>query len=89
MSLGDVVLRDTEVVANQAVGHDSAGGGIVNDLGQVRLERSKVAHNVSVLPPGGIFTNNGGVTIDRASAVTGNRPTNCTGSLVIPNRCFG
>lgn len=87
--LGDVLLRDTEVVANQAVGQDSAGGGIVNNLGRVRLERSKVAQNVSVSAPGGISTNNDGVTIDRASAVTGNRPTNCIGSTIIPDRCFG
>ncbi|PZF91678.1 hypothetical protein C1I93_20970 [Micromonospora endophytica] len=86
---GEVVLRDSEVVANQAIGqHSVGGGGIVNNLGRVRLERSTVEHNVSVVAPGGIATVNDGVTLDQ-SAVTGNRPTNCAGSPTIPERCFG
>ncbi|MFV2101243.1 right-handed parallel beta-helix repeat-containing protein [Micromonospora sp. LOL_024] len=86
---GTTVLRDSKVVANRVVGLASVGGGIFSDGGQVRLERSKVADNFSVLPPGGIYTDNEGVEIDRDSAVTGNRPTNCLGSPVVPERCFG
>ncbi|PMR61148.1 hypothetical protein C1A38_10220 [Verrucosispora sp. ts21] len=84
-----VVLRDSEIVANRAVALNSVAGGLYNVDGQVRLERSKVAYNFSNRPPGGIYTNNDDVTISRDSAVTGNRPTNCVGSPVIPDRCFG
>ncbi|WP_410813618.1 right-handed parallel beta-helix repeat-containing protein [Micromonospora sp. 067-2] len=83
------VLRRTEVHGNRAVGPVSVAGGIFNDDGQVVLDESKVAYNFSTLPPGGIYTNNSGVTIDQRSAVTGNRPTNCLGSPVIPPNCFG
>ncbi|MCX4388324.1 right-handed parallel beta-helix repeat-containing protein [Micromonospora peucetia] len=86
---GTVTLRDSEVLANQAVGESGVGGGIVNDFGRTKLISTKVAHNVATQPPGGIFTNNDGVLIDRKSAVTDNRPTNCKGSPVIPDRCFG
>ncbi|WP_328381913.1 right-handed parallel beta-helix repeat-containing protein [Micromonospora zamorensis] len=72
-------LRDSEVVGNRAVGPFGRGGGIVNGEGsQVTLHRTKVAHNFSTLPPGGIFNSIGGtVTLDDESAVTANRPTNC------------
>ncbi|RIV39908.1 right-handed parallel beta-helix repeat-containing protein [Micromonospora radicis] len=86
---GTVVLRNTEIVANRAVAQSSVAGGIANLGGEVRLERSKVAHNFANLAPGGIFTTNDGVQISRDSAVTGNRPTNCVGSTVVPTRCFG
>ncbi|MER7415864.1 right-handed parallel beta-helix repeat-containing protein [Micromonospora peucetia] len=86
---GTVTLRDSEVLANQAVGELGVGGGILNDFGRTKLISTKVAHNVATQPPGGIFTNNDGVLIDRKSAVTDNRPTNCKGSPVIPDRCFG
>ncbi|MFI7026403.1 right-handed parallel beta-helix repeat-containing protein [Micromonospora sp. NPDC049900] len=86
---GTAVVRDTAIVANRVVGQNSVAGGIYNDGGQVRLERSTVRANFSVLPPGGIWTNNDDVEIDRSSAVTANRPTNCVGSPVVPDRCFG
>ncbi|SCL15429.1 hypothetical protein GA0070616_0726 [Micromonospora nigra] len=86
---GDVVLRDSAVVANQAVGLTAIGGGILNRSGTIRLVGTKVSYNFAPQAPGGIFTDNDGVSIDRTSAVTGNRPTNCVGSPVIPNRCFG
>ncbi|MEU5553802.1 right-handed parallel beta-helix repeat-containing protein [Micromonospora sp. NPDC047793] len=86
---GTAVVRDTAIVANRVVGQNSVAGGIYNDGGQVRLERSTVQANFSVLPPGGIYTTNDGVRIDRSSAVTANRPTNCSGSPVVPERCFG
>ncbi|MFY1594979.1 right-handed parallel beta-helix repeat-containing protein [Micromonospora sp. WMMD737] len=85
---GNVTLRDSEVLGNQAVGEYGVGGGILNDFGRTKLISTKVVHNVATAPPGGIFTNNDGVLIDRKSAVKDNRPTNCKGSTVIPDRCF-
>ncbi|MCG5436246.1 right-handed parallel beta-helix repeat-containing protein, partial [Micromonospora sp. PSH25] len=72
-------LRDSEVVGNRALGPFGRGGGIVNGEGsEVTLHRTKVAHNFSTLPPGGIFNSIGGtVTLDDESAVTANRPNNC------------
>ncbi|MEU8301460.1 right-handed parallel beta-helix repeat-containing protein [Micromonospora sp. NPDC048909] len=83
------VLRKSEVVGNRAVGPIGIGGGIFNVAGQVNLDKTKVAHNFSTLPPGGIFTTNSGVIIDDKSAVTANRPTNCLGSPATPPNCFG
>ncbi|MEU7754817.1 hypothetical protein [Micromonospora sp. NPDC049171] len=76
---GVTTLRDSEVVGNRAVGPFARGGGIVNAEGsEVRLHRTKVAHNFSTLEPGGIFNSIGGtVTLDDESPVTANRPTNC------------
>ncbi|WSG10809.1 right-handed parallel beta-helix repeat-containing protein [Micromonospora sp. NBC_01739] len=88
-NFGFTVLRDTEVLANQAVGGYAQAGGIYNDGGKVSLIRSKVAFNFSTKKPGGIFTNNDRVDIDSKSTVVDNRPTNCLGSPVIPDRCFG
>ncbi|WP_018223404.1 right-handed parallel beta-helix repeat-containing protein [Salinispora pacifica] len=84
-----VTLRKSEVVGNRAVGPFAVGGGIVNAYGQVSLIQSTVIENFATTPPGGIFTTNNGVKIDEKSAVKKNRPTNCTGSPVVPKRCFG
>ncbi|WP_019868775.1 right-handed parallel beta-helix repeat-containing protein [Salinispora oceanensis] len=84
-----VTLRKSEVVRNRAVGPFAVGGGIVNAYGQVSLIQSTVSENFATTPPGGIFTTNDGVKIDEKSAVKKNRPTNCTGSPVVPKRCFG
>lgn len=84
-----VTLRDSQVARNRAVGPFAVGGGIVNAFGQVDLVRSTVTQNAATTPPGGIFTTNDGVDIDRKSAVKQNRPTNCLGSPVVPERCFG
>lgn len=84
-----VTLRDSEIVGNRAIGPFAVGGGIVNAFGQVSLIRSTVTGNFATTPPGGIFTTDDGVEIDEKSAVKKNRPTNCTGSPVIPERCFG
>ncbi|MFG2100819.1 right-handed parallel beta-helix repeat-containing protein [Micromonospora echinaurantiaca] len=88
-SIGFVTLQDTEIVANRATGPGAVAGGILNIGGVTKLVRTKVAHNVSVAPPGGIYTTNDGVKIDKKSAVKDNRPTNCQGSPVIPDNCFG
>ncbi|MEH0974745.1 right-handed parallel beta-helix repeat-containing protein [Micromonospora sp. CPCC 205546] len=76
----DVTLRRSEVVGNRAVGPFGRGGGIHNSGGgTVALDDTRVAHNVATLAPGGIFNAPGGtVALDEESAVTANRPTNCT-----------
>ncbi|MER7457463.1 right-handed parallel beta-helix repeat-containing protein [Micromonospora sp. NPDC126480] len=87
--IGFVTLQDTEIVANRATGPGAQGGGIFNQGGVTTLVRTKVAHNYADQPPGGIWTSNDGVKIDKKSAVKDNRPTNCQGSPVIPDNCFG
>ncbi|MFC5926431.1 hypothetical protein [Micromonospora vulcania] len=85
---GTVVLRRSHVDRNRAVGTSSQGGGIYNG-GTVILTETKVTENISALAPGGIFNDGGQVTVDQKSAITGNRPTNCTpSSPPVPN-CFG
>ncbi|MCZ7423928.1 right-handed parallel beta-helix repeat-containing protein [Verrucosispora sp. WMMA2121] len=84
-----VTLRDSELWGNQASGTAGFAGGIANQDGVTTLIRTRVADNVATNQPGGIYTDNNRVEIDRKSAVTGNRPTNCLGSPVIPERCFG
>ncbi|GAB3959681.1 hypothetical protein GCM10027614_79710 [Micromonospora vulcania] len=70
------------------MGTSSQGGGIYNG-GTVILTETKVTENISALAPGGIFNDGGQVTVDQKSAITGNRPTNCTpSSPPVPN-CFG
>ena len=85
---GNVVLRRTHVDRNRAIGTNSQGGGIYNN-NTLTLSESKVTDNISTLAPGGIFNDGGQVTVDQKSAITGNRPTNCTpSSPPVPN-CFG
>ncbi|MER5456010.1 right-handed parallel beta-helix repeat-containing protein [Micromonospora sp. NPDC002389] len=88
-TFGLAVLRDTEVLGNQAVGEHARAGGIFNDGGKVSLIRTKVAANFATKKPGGIYTTNDRVDIDSKSTVVDNRPTNCLGSPVVPDRCFG
>ncbi|MEW2477151.1 right-handed parallel beta-helix repeat-containing protein [Micromonospora gifhornensis] len=82
-------LRDTEVTGNRAVGPYATGAGIFNKGGWVYLTKTKVAHNTATNKPGGVFTTNDGVVLDDKSVITDNRPTNCLGSPVIPDGCFG
>ncbi|NLU77649.1 right-handed parallel beta-helix repeat-containing protein [Micromonospora sp. HNM0581] len=84
-----VTLQDSEVWANQAPGPAGHAGGIANLGGVTTLIRTSVADNMATNRPGGIHTDNDRVDIDRKSAVTGNRPTNCVGSPQVPDRCFG
>ncbi|MGW5366445.1 hypothetical protein [Actinopolymorpha pittospori] len=84
-----VVLRDSSVSRNKAVGPDSVGGGISNDDGTLRLTNTRVVENFATNPPGGIFTNNDQVTVDDESKIIKNRPTNCEGSEVEVPNCFG
>ncbi len=87
--IGFVTLQDTEIVGNRATGPGAVAGGIYNQGGVTNLVRTKVAHNASAARPGGIWTSNDGVRIDEKSAVKDNRPTNCLGSPVVPDNCFG
>ncbi|MEU5672225.1 hypothetical protein ABZ749_18050 [Micromonospora sp. NPDC047753] len=85
---GTVVLRRTHVDRNRAIGSSSQGGGIYNNA-TFTLTESKVTDNISTLAPGGIFNDGGQVTVDQKTAISGNRPTNCTpSSPPVPN-CFG
>ncbi|MEW2430090.1 hypothetical protein AB0877_18960 [Micromonospora sp. NPDC047644] len=85
---GTVVLRRTHVDRNRAIGSSSQGGGIYNNA-TLTLTESKVTDNISTLAPGGIFNDGGQVTVDQKTAISGNRPTNCTpSSPPVPN-CFG
>ncbi|MFY1616079.1 hypothetical protein [Micromonospora sp. WMMD736] len=85
---GEVVLRHTVVARNKAFGTNSRGGGIYNNA-SLTLTESKVTENVSVVAPGGVFNDGGQVTVDDKSAITGNRPTNCTPSAPPVPNCFG
>jgi hypothetical protein len=85
----NVTLRRSDVIGNQGIGPISVGGGIANVSGTVALFSSRVDNNTSTVAPGGIFTNNGQVTIDALSVAVGDRPTNCSGSLTAVNNCFG
>lgn len=89
----DMVMRDSQVSHNAAVGPISVGGGIRVDLGAVpatvHLHHTRVTDNVSTTPPGGIYVNTSTLTLDGRSVVVGNRPTNCAGSPIVPAGCFG
>ncbi|MEU7585598.1 hypothetical protein AB0A95_04780 [Micromonospora sp. NPDC049230] len=85
---GTVVLRRTEVDRNRAVGSSSQAGGIYNNA-TLTLTETRVTENISTLAPGGIFNDGGQVTVDQKSAITGNRPTNCTPSAPAVPNCFG
>jgi predicted outer membrane repeat protein len=85
---GVVVLRRTVVARNKAFGTNSRGGGIYNNA-TLTLTESKVTENVSVVAPGGVFNDGGQVTVDDKSAISGNRPTNCTPSAPPVPNCFG
>jgi hypothetical protein len=80
------VLRRTEVSGNTVVSSTSQGGGIFNNGGTVALFASRVTDNTSVLPQGGIFSSNAGVTVDPLSVTVANRPTNCSTTVL---NCFG
>ncbi|MEV4117259.1 hypothetical protein [Micromonospora sp. NPDC049645] len=85
---GTVVLRRSQVDRNRAIGSSSRAGGIYNNA-TLNLTETTVTDNISTLAPGGIFNDGGQVTVDQKSAITGNRPTNCTpSSPPVPN-CFG
>ncbi|MFF5218684.1 hypothetical protein [Micromonospora sp. NPDC000442] len=86
---GEATFRHSEISGNRAVGPLGVGGGIFTVAGVIDLEKTKVAHNFATLTAGGVFSFLGEVNVDDKSAITANKPTNCTGTFTpIPN-CFG
>lgn len=84
--LSAVTFRNSSVSGNLA---GISGGGIFNVAGSVDLTATKVTKNRSTLEPGGVFSALGKVTVDNKSAVKGNDPTNCKGSVDRIENCFG
>ncbi|MDG4810290.1 hypothetical protein O7634_26355 [Micromonospora sp. WMMD1120] len=84
----NVLIRDSDVTRNEAVGAASRGGGIYATAGSVALYRSKVTRNAATAQPGGIFATHAQVKIDDESVVVENEPTNCAGSQVPVAHCF-
>lgn len=84
--LSAVTLRYSTVAENTA---GIVGGGIFNVAGSVDLTATKVLKNRSLFEPGGVFSALGEVTVDNKSAIKGNSPTNCKGSLDEIENCFG
>jgi len=85
---GSVVLRDSQIEYNNAIGTASRAGGIFNQNSTLSLTETKVIENNSTNPPGGIWTNVA-PTVDQKSVIIKNRPTNCVGSPVAVPNCFG
>ncbi|GIM82907.1 hypothetical protein Sar04_09570 [Salinispora arenicola] len=76
---GEIVLRRTKVIGNQASG---LGGGIENEAsGTLTLFGTKVTNNLAATDGGGIFNNGGTVVLNTATGtvVVKNRPNNCAG----------
>ncbi len=86
---GIATLRKTDVDGNTAYGITGRGAGIYNTGGQVTLVGTEVSGNTATQAPGGLFSNNSGVTLNADSLVINNRPTNCQGSTVTIPGCFG
>lgn len=85
---GSVVLRDSQIEYNNAIGTASQGGGIFNQKSALSLTQTSVTENNSNTPHGGIWTNVA-PTVDQRSAITKNRSTNCGGGAVAVPNCFG
>ncbi|MBX7266106.1 hypothetical protein KIF24_08775 [Micromonospora sp. Llam7] len=86
---GEATFRHSEISGNRAVGPLGIGGGIFTVAGEIDLEKTKVAHNFATLAPGGVFSFFGDVNVDDKSAITANKPTNCTGTFTAIPNCFG
>ncbi|MFI7490031.1 right-handed parallel beta-helix repeat-containing protein [Micromonospora echinaurantiaca] len=84
----NLLVRQSEVSRNGAVGARSTGGGIFASLGQLTLHRSEVIRNGGTSGPGGIHADKARVTVDDETDVIENRPTNCAGSRVPVTHCF-
>ncbi|GIM83195.1 right-handed parallel beta-helix repeat-containing protein [Salinispora arenicola] len=84
-----VSIRRSVVARNQAAGAGAQGGGLyVGTDGTVALTDTRIVKNIAVAPPGGVY-NAGVVTTTGKVVITGNRPTNCTGSPQPVPGCFG
>lgn len=84
----NLLVRQTELGHNAAVGTRSTGGGIFATLGQLSLYRSEVIRNRATGNPGGVFADKARVKVDDETDVIENRPTNCAGSRVPVTHCF-
>ncbi|RLP99697.1 right-handed parallel beta-helix repeat-containing protein [Micromonospora sp. CV4] len=84
----NLLVRGSDVTANEAVGAASKGGGIYALQGSAAIYTSKVTRNAATLKPGGIFGEHAQVKIDDESVVVENEPTNCEGSAVPIAHCF-
>lgn len=83
------VLRDSEITGNRSLNGTGAGVYNTGANSAVSLVRTQVTGNDAAVAPGGVFSDNNGVTVDNRSVIIGNRPTNCTGSPVTIPNCFG
>ncbi|WP_074310400.1 hypothetical protein [Micromonospora cremea] len=84
----NLLVRGSDVTANEAVGVTSKGGGIYATQGSAAIYTSKVTRNAATLKPGGIFGEHAQVKIDDESVVVENEPINCEGSAVPIAHCF-
>ncbi|MEW2378874.1 hypothetical protein AB0883_22635 [Micromonospora sp. NPDC047812] len=84
----NLLLRRSEVDRNHAVGAASTGGGVFASLGQVSLYASRIAGNVAIVKPGGLFVDKARVKVDDETDIIDNEPTNCEGSRVPVANCF-
>ncbi|GAA5201737.1 hypothetical protein GCM10023322_82330 [Rugosimonospora acidiphila] len=82
------VVRRSQVTGNTALGTGGVGGGIANQDGTLVVNSSRITDNASTTAPGGVFTTTP-VTVDSASTIVRNRPTNCAGSPAPVPNCFG
>ncbi|MGW3607689.1 right-handed parallel beta-helix repeat-containing protein [Micromonospora sp. NPDC005161] len=84
----NLLVRGSDVTANEAVGATSMGGGVYATQGSVAIYTSKVTRNAATVKPGGIFGERAQVKIDDESVVVENEPTNCEASAVPIAHCF-
>ncbi|WP_432587983.1 right-handed parallel beta-helix repeat-containing protein [Streptomyces sp. HD1123-B1] len=82
---GTLGITGASILANRATGAGSVSGGLYNDGGAVTLSGSSISGNSSLAAPGGIYTTT--PFSAAGSSVSGNQPTNCAGSPVIPTGC--
>jgi hypothetical protein len=86
----NLILRNVEVQANRAVGLAGAGAGIWSTFNSTTaLLGTEVSGNVATTPPGGAGFEGTTFTLDAASVIVGNSPTNCLGSPITITGCFG
>jgi hypothetical protein len=84
-----LTVSNGTIELNTATDPASQGGGISQDVGgSTTLVNVAVEGNASGLAPGGIYNNQGTVSLTR-SPVAENRPTNCVGSPTVVPGCTG
>ncbi|MFF3327622.1 hypothetical protein [Streptomyces sp. NPDC002889] len=85
---GTLTVSDTTVSGNRVSGTGAQTGGVYNLGTGVTFTNTAISGNTSpnAPAPGGLYTNNA-ITDGGGNSVTGNIPTNCTFSPVIPAFC--